>query len=190
MIYSHKWNCLHFNLTYYSNIVYRYCRNNLLNNISLHTLPIYVFRWYLEHWHLKNVSWLDIISDKEWTKRYMYRDANQYTYGWLSAFKFFFRYGHHGQTSFVGAVYFSFILCVCVVCMYSFFPIFLLAIIIWQECTPGIMCVRYGPTQPYFLHKQHFIPGVYSVCFLLCARLAGGDASLRSLCRLGQTILF
>lgn len=112
-------------------------------------------------------------------------------------FKFFFPlWTSHGHTRFVGAGYFSFILCmyICVLCVgiRCFFPHFSpLAIIIRQECTPGIMCVRYGPTQPSILHKQHniiiSILGVYSVCFPLCSVLclAGGDASfLRSLCRL------
>lgn len=122
---------------------------------------------------------------------YVYRDAADKYIDGNRRLIFFFRYGHHGQTSFVGGGYFSFILYryLCVV----FFPHFSspLAIIIWQECAPGIMYVRYGPTQPSFITNNISIPGVYytthiwrhAVCFLLCVyyiivyvRLAVGDA--------------
>lgn len=58
--------------------------------------------------------------------------------------------------------------CICV-CVCIFFLIFSpLAIIIWQECAPGIICFRYGSTQPIPSQITFLYLEFYTVRFLLC----------------------
>lgn len=110
---------------HYSNMYHLFCimchYNNLLNNI-LSTQRFYMLINRYEHseFHLKNVRWLDIISDKEQgCRRQVYTDGNRRLN--------FFRYGHHGQDQFYRWRLFLFhFMCLCM-CVCSFFLIFLLS---------------------------------------------------------------